>query len=209
MTGIFIGIGGGTASGKTTLATALALNFPRDQVQVVSLDWYYRSNSHLPVEERAKVNYDHPEAFDLELISNQLRGLRERGEPVQAPSYDFAMHSRGSDTHDLKPGRTTIVEGILALHWPNIRGVFDLKIFVESDEAVRFARRLERDVRERGRTRDSVAEQWHATVKPMYDEFCAPTVQWANLVISGEAPVVESVNRVQSKLRELRLPALE
>lgn len=209
MTATFIGIGGGTASGKTTLAAALALRFPRGTVQVVSLDWYYRDNKELALEDRAKINYDHPDAFDFEMLNRQLWGLREKHRPVRAPSYDFATHSRGTKRHKLVPERATIVEGILALHWPRLRDVFHCKVFVESNEEVRFMRRLERDVRDRGRTETSVHEQWNATVKPMYDQFCAPTKKWADVVVSGEAPIEKSIEQVGRKFRELKLPGLE
>jgi uridine kinase len=208
MANLFIGIGGGTASGKTTLAAALALRLPKNQVQVVSLDWYYRNHSRLSLGERALINYDHPNAFDFNLLNRQLWNLRQHGRSVRAPSYDFATHARGEKKHLLKPGRTTIVEGILALHWPKVRDAFDCKVFVESDESVRFARRLKRDVAERGRTAESVQAQWYATVKPMYDEYCAPSSRWADVVVSGEAAIDDSVNKVRLTLRDLKLPAL-
>src|SRR5262245_42025982 len=169
-----IGVAGGTGSGKTTVADRLGFLTGSSHVAVVKLDMYYRDRSHLPFEERAKINYDHPEAFDWPLVMRHVDAL-SAGTPVDMPGYDFAQHVRTAETVPIAAGPIVIVEGILVLYEPELRERFDLKVYVDTDADVRFIRRLERDVAERGRTRESVVEQYLNTVRPMHEQFVEPS----------------------------------
>lgn len=196
-----VGIGGGSGSGKSTLAHAIAERRP--DACVVELDWYYRDLSHLPPEERACWNFDHPDALDWELMLKQL-GRLASGEAVAPPVYDFSLHARRGAVRASGPARLVVLEGILALHRPEVRKALDVSIFVAAPEPVRLARRLARDVRERGRTPESVREQFAATVRPMHEEFVEPTREHADLVADGEADFQEAVERALRTLDGLR-----
>jgi uridine kinase len=182
---LLIGIAGETASGKTTFCERLVARAPRGSMSVLTLDSYYRSQSHLPVAEREKVNFDHPDAFDYPLLVEHVDRLR-RGMTVDVPVYDFISHIRSCHTLEMAPARLVVVEGILTLHWEELRDRFDFKIFVDTPESVRLERRIDRDIRDRGRTRESVLRQWETSVSPMSKAFCAPTRQFADLVVRGE-----------------------
>ena len=178
-------VAGGTASGKTTLAGELYRRGGDEQVQIVALDSYYRDLSHLPPEERATVNYDHPDALEIALLRFHLDALRN-GNIIEAPVYDFATHSRSKEVQRVSPSAIVILEGILALHYPELREVYSYSVFVDTADELRFERRLARDVRERGRTKESVREQWDATVQPMHLQYCIPTRAWASEIMTGE-----------------------
>jgi len=180
-----VAVAGGTASGKTTLARDLYRIGGSEQVQVIPLDSYYRCHKHLPMEERAAINYDHPRVFESDLLRHHLDILRS-GEAIEVPTYDFATHSRASETMRVEATDVVIVEGILALHYPQLREAYSYSVFVDAADKLRFDRRLKRDVRERGRTEESVYLQWEQTVHPMHVEFCAPTLSLASEVVSGE-----------------------
>jgi uridine kinase len=180
-----IGVAGGTASGKTTLARDLHRVGGSDKVQVIALDSYYRCHKHLPMEQRAAINYDHPDVFEFDLLRRHL-DILVSGKSVDVPTYDFATHSRASETMRIEPTDVVIVEGILALHYPQLRQVYSYSVFVDASDELRFARRLKRDVRERGRTEESVHLQWNQTVQPMHVQFCAPTLDLASERVSGE-----------------------
>lgn len=194
-----IAIVGGTASGKTTLASDL-VSVAAGDVGMIPLDAYYRCNGHLPMETRARVNYDHPDAFEASLLVDHLARLR-RGEGVEVPRYDFATHSRSKVTERAIARKVIVVEGILTLHFEELREMFSYSIFVDTPDDLRFSRRLARDVRERGRTEECVRLQWQETVQPMFSEFCAPTKQFASEVIGGaswgRADVEDLWKRVQ------------
>ena len=181
-----ISVAGGTASGKTTLAHDLARMGGVDRVQVIPLDSYYRCRKECSLEERGGINYDHPDAFETSLLRSHLDDLIS-GKGIEMPLYDFATHSRSSKTEKINPKQLIIVEGILALHYPELRAAYSYSIFVDTPDQLRFSRRLERDVRERGRTEESVHSQWNTTVHPMHVEFCAPTRALASEVMSGES----------------------
>lgn len=182
-----ISVAGGTASGKTTLARDIYRIGGSDRVQVIPLDSYYRPQSEFPLEKRALQNYDHPNAFDCELLRTHLDSLM-KGEGVEIPVYDFPQHTRSSSaTHYVASTDVVIVEGILALHFPKLREVYSYSIFVDAPDQLRFDRRMHRDIRERGRTEACVTRQWNETVHPMHVEFCAPTLKLASEVVSGEA----------------------
>lgn len=187
-----VGIGGGSGSGKSTLAHAIAERRPG--ACVVELDWYYRDLSHLAPGERARWNFDHPEALDWELMFGQLQRLAA-GEAVAPPVYDFTTHTRRPAVRAAGPAKLVVLEGILALHRAEVRQALDLRVFVAAAEPVRLVRRLARDVRERGRTPESVHEQFAATVRPMHDAFVEPTREHADMVADGEADFQSAVER--------------
>ena len=187
-----IGIAGPSGAGKTYLATQLASAL---NASVLSLDRYYRDLPHLPLEERARVNFDVPEALDHELIVDQVARLRNH-ETVQLPVYDFTTHARTPKTELLRPSDAVIVEGLFTLYWPRLRELMDTKVFVEGNDEVCLTRRQARDVRERGRTPQSVIEQYTATVAPMVQLYVRPTIVYADVVVSGTEPIADGVARV-------------
>ena len=177
-----LGIAGGSGSGKTTVAQALATHGGPEHVPVLVQDAYYRDRRDLTFEERCRINYDHPDAFDEALLVEHVKALRE-GRSIRRPVYDYAKHARTDSYVTVNPGRIIIVEGILVLAMPAVRDLCDIKIFVHTDPDVRFIRRLRRDTAERGRTIDSVIEQYLATVRPMHDAFCEPSRRFADLIV--------------------------
>ena len=178
---IIVGIAGGTGSGKTTFAQALQNAMGEDSV-IISQDAYYVANTDISFSERLKINYDHPDAFEDELLLEQLRLLRQ-GQEIQVPIYDFEAYARTLDTVTIQPRAIVIVEGILVLGNPLLRKEFDLKVYVDTDPDVRILRRLVRDVQERGRSLASVHNQYLATVKPMHEAFVEPSRKYADLIV--------------------------
>ncbi|BDF66534.1 uridine kinase [Pseudoflavonifractor phocaeensis] len=176
-----IGIAGGTGSGKTTLTEKLKERFGED-VSVLFHDNYYKSHSEMPYEERAKLNYDHPDAFETDRFVRDLEALR-RGEAIQCPTYDYTIHDRSPNTVEVRPTRVILVEGILIFENKALRDLMDIKIFVDTDADVRILRRLVRDVNKRGRTLDSVVSQYLTTVKPMHDAFVEPSKKYADIIV--------------------------
>ena len=176
-----IGIAGGTGSGKTTLTRKLKERFAQD-VTVINHDNYYKSHTHIPFAERCKLNYDHPDAFDTQLLIAHLADLR-RGKVVRCPTYDYSIHDRSDKTIELRPTRVIIVEGILIFADPDLRELMDIKIFVDTDADVRILRRVLRDVKDRGRTLDSVVTQYLTTVKPMHEAFVEPSKKYADVIV--------------------------
>ncbi len=181
MDSIIIGIAGGSASGKTTLVKRLKENFGPD-VSVVSHDNYYKAHNEMPYEERCKLNYDHPCAFDTDLMIEQIEALR-RGETIACPVYDFTVHNRSEETLLLAPTGVIIVEGILIFESSALRDLMDVKIFVDTDADVRILRRVVRDVNKRGRTLESVVSQYLTTVKPMHEAFVEPSKRYADIIV--------------------------
>ena len=179
-----IGITGASGAGKTALAHHLAARLTAPPLPVIPLDAYYRHRAGLSPETKAAVNYDVPEAIDLELLVGHLRRLAG-GRSIDRPTYDFREHARAGATERVHAGRFVVVEGLLMLHWAEVRAVLDVSVFILADEATSFARRLARDTRERGRTEASVRAQWTATVQPMYERYVEPTRRFADLVVSG------------------------
>lgn len=178
---IVIGIAGGTGSGKTTIAKKLIEAFSGD-CAVLSHDFYYKANEGMSFEERAKQNYDHPSSLDTDYMVEQLKELKE-GKTIRHPTYDFSNHARRLNLQTLESSNIIIVEGILILENEKLRDLIDIKLFVDTDADVRFIRRLTRDVKLRGRTIESVIEQWLTTVKPMHEQFIEPSKRYANLII--------------------------
>ena len=176
-----IGIAGGTGSGKTTLTVRLKEKFGED-VSVLYHDNYYKSHSDMPFEERKKLNYDHPDAFDTQRMVEDLKALC-RGETLQSPTYDYTIHDRSDVTVEVRPTKVVIVEGILIFENQALRDLMDIKIFVYTDADVRILRRIMRDVKERGRSLDSVVNQYLTTVKPMHEQFVEPSKRYADIVV--------------------------
>ena len=178
---LVIGIAGGTASGKTTLMKNLINEFG-GQVTVLSHDNYYKRHDDMPFEERCKLNYDEPAAFETSLMVYHLDQLRH-GYSVECPVYDFTVHNRSDETIRLVPCRVIIVEGILIFENEDLRNLMDIKIFVDTDADIRLCRRIKRDVNKRGRSLESVLEQYKNTVKPMHDRYVEPSKKYADLVV--------------------------
>ena len=182
MPSIVIGVAGGSGSGKTTVVRRIVESQGTEDVTVLDHDRYYRDRNDLRFEERAALNYDHPDALETDLMVRHLHDLRA-GKPVQIPSYDFSRHARLSSTEAIEPRRVIIVEGILVFVDQALRAQMDIKVFVDTDADTRFIRRLKRDVAERGRTMESVIDQYQTTVKPMHLEFVEPSKRYADIII--------------------------
>ena len=178
---LVIGIAGGTGSGKTTLMNNLIQRFS-GSVTVLSHDNYYRRNDHLTYEQRCLINYDEPAALETDLMARHLEALRQ-GQTIQCPVYDFTQHNRSNDTIEIAPKSVIIVEGILIFENKELRDLMDIKIFVDTDADVRLCRRIKRDVNKRGRSLESVLEQYQNTVKPMHEKYVEPSKKFANLVV--------------------------
>ncbi|KRQ86861.1 Uridine kinase [Caloramator mitchellensis] len=179
---LLIGIAGGTGSGKSTVAKEIFQSLPGENIVVIEQDSYYKDQSHLSLEDRVKTNYDHPDAFDTELLIEHLKTLLN-GNPIDKPIYDFEVHNRKKETVKVEPKDIIILEGILILAEPEIRNLLDIKIFVDTDADVRIIRRIRRDIKERGRTIDSVIEQYMGVVRPMHLQFVEPTKRYADIII--------------------------
>jgi uridine kinase len=179
---MIIGICGGTGSGKTTVAQKIIASIGDPNVIYLQQDSYYRDLGGMPLDLRHRVNFDQPDAFDNELMVNHLKALRA-GESIERPIYDFVAHSRKPETIRIKPFPVVIVEGILIFFDARMRDLMDLKIFVDCDADIRFVRRLERDLRERGRSVESVIEQYVTTVRPMHEQFVAPSMRYADIIL--------------------------
>ena len=188
LTPIFIGFSGGSGSGKTTLTAAIHKQLGSHRSVVLSLDSYYKDLSHLPLEERAAVNFDCPDALDVQLLTRQIRQLR-CGKAVEVPCYDFTTHTRRPETRTLQSKAVVLVEGILLLALAPVRSLLDLKVFVDAPADIRFIRRLVRDIEERGRTVDSCIQQYYATARPMHFTWVEPSKAFADVVVSGEEEI--------------------
>ncbi|MBQ9064401.1 MAG: uridine kinase [Blautia sp.] len=201
---IVIGIAGGTGSGKTTLTRKLAEHFG-SLVTVLYHDNYYKEHHNMTYEERAALNYDHPDAFDNERIASDLRALRE-GKIIECPIYDYTIHDRSENTIRIHPTQVIIVEGIMIFYPEEIRDQLDIRIFVDADADVRIIRRITRDVKKRGRTLDSVVNQYLNTVKPMHEAFVEPSKRYADIIIpqggKNQVAVDMVINRVQAHLNQ-------
>lgn len=197
---IIIGIAGGSGSGKSTFTNKLK-DLYGDRITVLYHDNYYRRNDHLTLEERRKINYDDPEALETDLLVEHLRKLKE-GESIQCPTYDYSKHNRKEEVLEVKPNRIVVVEGILALQNPELRDLFDIKIYVEADADERILRRVSRDVKERGRDLDGIIDQYLTTVKPMHYIYVEPTRALADIVINSGRNEV-AFDLVKTKIDQL------
>ncbi|MDK0660764.1 uridine kinase [Clostridium perfringens] len=199
---IFIGITGGTGSGKSTIAKEIYRQFGEDCIAMIEQDSYYKDQSHLSMEDRVKTNYDHPNAFDNNLLVSHLESLLN-GHSIQKPSYDFSIHNRIEDTTKVEPKEIVIVEGILILEDPRIRELLDIKIYVDTDADVRIIRRMVRDINERGRTIESVINQYLNVVKPMHNQFTEPTKKFADLIIPEGGHNKVAIDIIVAKIKEV------
>jgi uridine kinase len=197
-----IGVAGGTCSGKTTVAERLAATVGSSQLALIKQDAYYIERSHQPFDERARANYDHPDAFDWELMTRQLTQLVS-GETVAVPVYDYAQHNRSSEVHLVSPARIVVFEGILALFDESLREMFDLKIFVDTDADIRLTRRLQRDVTERGRTHDRIIQQYLTTVRPSHMQFIEPSKRHADVIFPEGGHNDAAFDVLVARVREL------
>ncbi len=179
---LLIGITGGTGSGKSTVAKAIYRNFKKESICIIMQDSYYKDQSDMTFEERTKTNYDHPHAFDTPLLIDHLETL-QRGEGIDMPIYDFTIHNRKQETVREESKDIIIVEGILILEDERLRNLFDIKIYVDTDADIRILRRLTRDIRDRGRTLESVIDQYLGVVRPMHLQFIEPTKRYADLIV--------------------------
>ncbi len=199
---LLIVVAGGTASGKSTVVQKIYERLNTNDVLVLKFDDYYKDLSLLSVEERSKVNFDHPESLDNDLMYHDL-DLLLNGNTIEKPLYDFKTHTRKKETETVKPAKVIILEGILSLYDKRIRDLADIKIFVECDDDMRFIRRLKRDMNERGRSLDSVIDQYLSTVKPMYYEFIKPTKRYADIIIPNDKGHEVAVDIVMAKVKEI------
>lgn len=198
---ILIGVAGGSGSGKTTVANNLLKSFNnRKDVALISQDSYYKDHNDLTLEERAKLNYDHPNSLEFELLKKHLLELKE-GKTINMPIYNFATHARKEECEVIEPCRVIIVEGILIFAVPEVRDMFDMKIFVDTDADEMLLRRIERDINERGRTFECVKNQYLETVKPMYLEFCEPSKRYADVIIPRGGENKIAIKMVVAKLK--------
>jgi uridine kinase len=202
-----IGIAGGTGSGKTTVARRIYDSLHLDSAVFLDQDSYYRGLGHLPLEERKRLNFDHPDSLDNELLAAHLERLAA-GEPIDKPTYDFAAHTRAAKSVCIEPRGVVLVEGILLFVEPRLRELFDLKIFVDTEPDVRFIRRLRRDLELRGRTVDSVIEQYLATVRPMHFEFVEPSKRYADIILPRGGNNAPGIGVIAARIRE-RLAAAQ
>ena len=196
---LVIGIAGGTGSGKTTLMNNIVEEFG-DVVTILSHDNYYRRLDHLTMEERTKVNYDEPAALETELMATHLQALRS-GFAVECPVYDFSQHNRSNETIHIVPRKVIIVEGILIFENQALRDLMDIRIFVDTDADVRLCRRIKRDVTKRGRTLESVLEQYQTTVKPMHEKYVEPSKKFANIVVPEGGKNLVALDMIMGRIR--------
>lgn len=182
---LIIGIAGGTGSGKTTVVHQIMNELPETEVGIISQDSYYKANDHLNMDERALINFDHPRAIDFDLLCSDLKELRA-GNSINQPVYSFVHHNRTDDYILTHPRKVMIVEGILILSNPELRNLFDIKIFVHADSDERLIRRLKRDIVERGRDMDEVLQRYQTTLKPMHEQFIEPSKGYADIIIPND-----------------------
>lgn len=199
---ILIGIAGGTGSGKSTVARAIFESLPEKNIAILQQDAYYKDQSNLSFEERVKTNYDHPLAFDNELLIDHLKALLD-GHAIEQPQYDFSIHNRIKETIPIEPKDIIILEGIMILEDRRLRELMDIKIFVDTDADVRIIRRIVRDIEERGRTLDAVIKQYLTTVKPAHDQFIEPMKKYADLIIPEGGYNKVAIDIMVSKVRQV------
>ena len=198
---IIIGIAGGTGSGKSTLADNIRKEFANN-ITMLSHDYYYKSNSHISFDERKKLNYDHPDAFDTDLLIEHLNKLK-KGEVIYRPNYSFVTHLREEQTVEVVPKKVILLDGILIFENKELRDMMDIKIFVDTDADIRFIRRLVRDVSDRGRTLESVIEQYTTTVKPMHEQFVEPSKKYADIIVPEGGYNHVALNMIIEKIRSI------
>ena len=199
---MIIGVAGGSGSGKTTVVQEIVRGLGRGQVTIIHHDSYYSDTGDLPFAERARINYDHPDSLETSLLVAHLRRLM-RGQPVEVPVYDFAQHARLTRTETAEPRKVIIVDGLLILWARELRELMDIKIFVDTDADIRFIRRLQRDMKERGRSAESVVQQYTATVRPMHLEFVEPSKRYADVIVPEGGFNRVAVDMLLTKVRSI------
>jgi uridine kinase len=197
---LLLGIAGGTGSGKTTVATNIVKRLALDAITVITMDSYYRDLADLPPARREEANFDHPDSIEQELFVEHLEALKA-GRPIEQPVYDFTRHVRTGATLLVEPREVIIAEGILLFHVPEIREVLDIRIFVDTPADIRLLRRITRDIRDRGRTLESVTGQYLRTVRPMHDEFVEPSKRYADVIIPEGGYNDIAIDMVTSRIR--------
>lgn len=198
---LIIGIAGGTGSGKTTVVNQILNEIAADEVCVISQDSYYKNTDDLNYEQRTKINFDHPNAIDFELLVHQLKELKN-GNIIEQPIYSFVSHNRTKDTLRTHPRKVVIVEGILIFNNVELRDLFDIKIFVHADTDERLIRRLRRDIKERGRDLDEVLDRYQNTLKPMHQQFIEPTKNFADIIIPNDKYNTVAIDIVRTVINE-------
>jgi uridine kinase len=199
---LIIGVAGGSGSGKTTVVREIVRNMGANQVTVIHHDSYYRDVKDLPLEERIQINYDHPDSLETSLLIEHLNML-SKGQVVEIPRYDFTAHLRAAETDRVEPRKVVIVDGLLILWDPELRQLMDIKVFVDTDADLRFIRRLARDIEERGRSAESVIEQYLRTVRPMHLEFVEPSKRYADVIIPQGGHNLVGVDMLLTKIRSV------
>jgi len=199
---LIIAISGGSASGKTTVVKEIVEKLKTNDISVICHDDYYKDQSHLSMEERIQTNYDHPSSLDNDLFVEHLHLLME-GKSIEKPIYDFVTHNRKKETVTVSPTKVIFIEGILVLEEKRIRDCADVKIFVKSDEDIRFIRRLKRDIEERGRSMDTVVNQYLTTVKPMFNKFVNPSSRYADIIIPNDNKHDVAVDFLVAKIKDI------
>ena len=197
---LIIGIYGGTGSGKTTIVNMIASHFSSNDIEIISQDSYYKDNSDISYEDRCKLNFDHPDAIDFNLLHKHIKNLR-KGETVEQPIYDFKIHNRLKKTIQIKPKKILILEGILIMCHAEIRSIIDLKIFINANSKTRMERRIKRDIVERGRSRDEVLKRYIETLKPMHEKFIEPTKIYANYIIENQFNNKLNIDELLEKMK--------
>jgi uridine kinase len=200
MSRLLLGIAGGTGSGKTTVATNIVKRLALDSITVITMDSYYRDLADLPPARRDEANFDHPDSIEQELFVQHLVALKS-GWPIEQPVYDFTRHVRTGATLLIEPREVIIAEGILLFHVPEIRKILDIRIFVDTPADIRLLRRITRDIRDRGRTLESVSEQYLRTVRPMHDEFVEPSKRYADVIIPEGGYNDIAIDMLTSRIR--------
>lgn len=199
---IIIGVTGGSGSGKTSVSRAILANFPNAKIAMIEHDSYYKDQSHLTFEERVTTNYDHPLAFETDLLINHLKELIA-DRPVDIPIYDYTQHTRSEKSYRQEPQDVFIVEGILVLEDQRLRDLMDIKLFVDTDDDIRIIRRIKRDMQERGHSLDSIIEQYTRVVKPMYHQFIEPTKRYADIVVPEGVSNLVAIDLINTKVASI------
>ncbi|WP_044894708.1 uridine kinase [Bacillus alveayuensis] len=199
---VVIGVAGGSGSGKTSVAKAIYEHFQGHSILMLEQDYYYKDQSHLPFEERLKTNYDHPLAFDNDLLIEHLQKLLNY-EPIEKPVYDYTLHTRSNEVIYVEPKDVIILEGILVLEDERLRNLMDIKVYVDTDADIRIIRRLLRDIKERGRTLESVIEQYVSVVRPMHNQFIEPTKRYADIIIPEGGHNYVAIDLMVTKIRTI------
>lgn len=199
---VIIGVTGGSGSGKTTVSRAIFEQLHGHSLLMLQEDSYYNDQSDMPFEERIKTNYDHPNAFDTELLVKQLKDLLD-WKTIEKPIYDYTEHTRSSEVEKVEPKEVIILEGILVLNDPALRDLMDIKIFVDTDDNIRIIRRIQRDIEERGRSLQSVIDQYKSTVKPMYHQFIEPTKRYADIIVPEGGENQVAIDLLVTKVRDI------